>query len=323
MNSNARMEQLFDIGYGNKLDLKQMTLTEVDDPEGISFVSRSRQNLGVAAYVKPYQDKHPFGAGLISVALGGTYLLSAFVQERPFYTAQNVAVLTPKAPMTFSEKLFYCLCLGGNRPRYSAFGREANRTLGSICVPAEVPTEFVQFPLETGEPSADPLKHEIFELDVGSWKEFPLSDWFTVSGTKTTSPTALEAYGDGVHPYVTTKATNNGTDGFYDHATEPGNVLVVDSAVLGYCSFQAEDFTASDHVEKLAPRFQMNSYIALFLTTVINLEHHRYNYGRKASQQRLRKGFVKLPATDDGNPDWSLMENFIKSLPYSINLIAE
>ena len=67
MNSNARMEQLFDIGYGNKLDLKQMTLTEVDDPEGISFVSRSRQNLGVAAYVKPYQDKHPFGAGLILV----------------------------------------------------------------------------------------------------------------------------------------------------------------------------------------------------------------------------------------------------------------
>ena len=320
MNSNVRLEQLFDVGYGTKFDLKQMELTEADDPEGISFVSRSRQNLGVAAYVKPYQNKHPLDAGLISVALGGSYLLSAFVQERPFYTAQNVAVLTPKPPMTFSQKLFYCLCLGENRFRYSAFGREANRTLGEIVVPAEVPAEFLKVPLKAGAPSADSLEDETFELDVSLWKEFKLSDLFTIRSTKTTTLATLEAYGDGVHSYVTTKATNNGVGGFFDHATEEGNVLVVDSAVQGYCSFQSSDFSASDHVEKLVPRFAMNQYIALFLTTVFNLEQHRYNYGRKASQQRLRKGFIKLPATEDGSPDWKWVEHFIKTLPYSINL---
>ena len=211
MNSNVRLGQLFGVGYGTNFDLKQMEITRVDDPEGISFVSRSRQNLGVAAHVKPYRGKPPLSAGLISVALGGSYLLSAFVQERPFYTAQNVAILSPKAPMTFSQKLFYCLCLGENRFRYSAFGREANKTLGTIVVPVGVPAEFSELPLETGAPSSDSLENETFELDVGSWKEFKLSDLFTVSGTRTTTLTELEGYGDGVYPYVTTKKLSQNT----------------------------------------------------------------------------------------------------------------
>ena len=72
--------------------------------------------------------------------------------------------------------------------------------------------------------------------------------------------------------------------------------------------------------EKLAPGFPMNQYIALFLTTVLNLEHYRYSYGRKANQKRLRHSHVRLPATEAGRPDWQLMENFMKSIPYSSNL---
>ena len=82
MNDDVRLNDLFDVGYGTKFDLKQMQQTRADDPDGISFVSRSRQNLGVAAYVKPYKGRPPLDADLITVALGGSYLLSAFVQER-------------------------------------------------------------------------------------------------------------------------------------------------------------------------------------------------------------------------------------------------
>ena len=320
MNNKVRLNDLFEVGYGTKFDLKQMKLTIADDPDGISFVSRSRKNLGVAAYAKSYKGRPPLDAGLITVALGGSYLLSAFVQERPFYTAQNVAVLTPKAEMTFEQKLFYCLCLGKNRFRYSAFGREANRTLATIEVPAEMPAEFEGISLQSRPTTPDSAVAASFELLVDDWKEFRLSDLFDVSGTQTTPLTVLRVRGSGAYPYVTTQATNNGVGGFYDHATEKGNVLVIDSAVLGYCSYQQADFSASDHVEKLTPRRSMNQYVALFLTTVINLEHHRYSYGRKASQQRLRKSHVRLPSNDDGNPDWQFMENFIKSMPYSSNL---
>jgi restriction endonuclease S subunit len=111
-------------------------------------------------------------------------------------------------------------------------------------------------------------------------------------------------------------ATNNGVDGFFDFYTEEGNVLTVDSAVLGYCSYQPFDFSASDHVEKLIPTFEMNKYIAMFLVTIMNLEKYRYNYGRKCSQTRMKQISIKLPSKNE-QPDFEYIENFIKSLSYS------
>ena len=157
-------------------------------------------------------------------------------------------------------------------------------------------------------------------LNVKSWKSFSMSSLFDITGSKTTSIIELEEYGNGNFSYVTTQATNNGIDGFYNYFTEEGNVLTVDSAVVGYCSFQPFNFSASDHVEKLIPKFWMNIYIAMFMVTILNLEQYRYNYGRKASQTRMKKILIDLPVTIDGKPDWEFMENYIKSLPYSSSL---
>ena len=54
----------------------------------------------------------------------------------------------------------------------------------------------------------------------------------------------------------------------------------------------------------------------MFLVTILNLEKYRYNYGRKASQARMKERSIKLPAKN-GQPDWQFMEKYIKSLPYS------
>jgi hypothetical protein len=64
----------------------------------------------------------------------------------------------------------------------------------------------------------------------------------------------------------------------------------------------------------------MDKYTALFLTAILNKEQYRYNYGRKASQARLKQRSIKLPTTSSKNPDWDFMKNYIKSLPYSVNL---
>ena len=61
----------------------------------------------------------------------------------------------------------------------------------------------------------------------------------------------------------------------------------------------------------------MNKYIALFLVTILNLENYRYNYGRKASQSRMKNTYIKLPVDNNNNPDYDFMENYIKSLKYS------
>ncbi len=164
------------------------------------------------------------------------------------------------------------------------------------------------------------VNNKTIVLNINNWNDFLLErDLFNITGSKTTSVIELEEYGYGKYPYITTQATNNGVGGFYDFCTEKGNVLTMDSAVLGYCSYQPFDFSASDHVEKLIPKFKMNKYIAMFLVTVLNLEQYRYNYGRKASQTRLKEIKIKLPSKG-GKPDFEFMENYIKSLNYSRSL---
>jgi len=162
-------------------------------------------------------------------------------------------------------------------------------------------------------------RHTSSVTTVG-WGEFNLRDLFIITGTKTTPIKELKRYGVGNFPYITTKATDNGLEGLYDFWTEEGGVLTMDSAVLGYCAYQPDNFSASDHVEKLTPRFAMNRYTALFMVALLRREMFRFSYGRKAAQVRLKKITLKLPVTPDKQPDWLFMEKFIKALPYSSHL---
>ncbi len=159
-------------------------------------------------------------------------------------------------------------------------------------------------------------------LDIEKWQWFQLDDprLFKIKGSKTTPVEDLELCGEGDYPYVTTQATNNGVKGYYDYYTDEGGCLTIDSAVKGYCSWHEDEFSASDHVEKLIPQFSCNNYIAMFLATIINQEQYRYNYGLKCNQTRIKKMKIKLPVDSSGNPDWQFMEDYIKSLPYSANL---
>lgn len=139
MLSLVELQALFDIRHGSKLDLNKMDERGPGD-DAVVFVGRSGARNGLAAHVHRLPAVPPFEPGLITVALGGSALAS-FVQPRPFYTAQNIDVLVPRAAMSLDIKLYYCLCIEANRFRYSTFGREANRTLRTLLVPdlASVP----------------------------------------------------------------------------------------------------------------------------------------------------------------------------------------
>ena len=128
------LNSVFEISRGNKLDLNKMSLCGPSE-DAIAFIGRSEERNGFTAFVERLDVVEPYESGLLTVALGGSALAS-FVQPRPFYTAQNVDVLHPRSPMTLDVKLYYCLCITANRFRYSTFGREANRTLKTLEVPA-------------------------------------------------------------------------------------------------------------------------------------------------------------------------------------------
>lgn len=313
------LSEIFDIKYGHSLDLTVLELCDEKDNNGINYVSRTRENNGISAKVYKVDEYEPFEAGLITVAGSGNSVLEASLQIAPFYTGFHVFVLSPKKEMTDLEKLFYCHCIRKNRYRYN-FGRQANKTLKTLRVPAEIPKEFLNISIETvSNISKESVNQRRIHFNDVKWQYFNLANLFKIAGSKTTPLLELEGYGKGLYPYVTTQATNNGVEGFYNFFSEDGNALTVDSAVLGYCSYQPLNFSASDHVEKLMPKFKLNKYIAMFLITILNQEQYRYNYGRKACQARMKEIKIKLPSKND-QPDFEFMEDFIKSLPYSRSL---
>ncbi len=250
-------------------------------------------------------------------------------QELPFSANDNVKVLKPKFNLTRNIGLFLTSVLKKEKYRY-CYGR--------ITSKKRLEDTILRLPESNGQPDwnfmenyvgilytktntikKEPLNEEKIDLGNKNWDFFNLVDLFEIKGSKTTSLLDLAEYGSGRHPFVTTQATNNGIEGFYDYFTEKGLILTIDSAVLGYCSYQPYNFSASDHVEKLIPKFSMSKYVAMFLVTILNKEQYRYNYGRKCSQDRMKKRTIKLPAKDK-KPDFVFMENYIKSLEYSANI---
>lgn len=101
-------------------------LTTNDNPK-YNYVSRNSNENGVVAYIDKIDGVESFPAGAMSLALGGKYLGSCFIQKKPFYTAQNVAVLQEKVPLSNFTKLFIATLIRNEcKVKYQAFGRELN-----------------------------------------------------------------------------------------------------------------------------------------------------------------------------------------------------
>src|SRR4051812_2121638 len=210
-----KLNELFDVTYGNKLDLNKMKITSKANG-GINFVGRSSQNHGVTSTVALLDGIKPYEPGLITVALGGTKLLCSFVQEHSFYTAQNVAILKPKNEMTFAEKLFICISIRHNRFRYSAFGREANRTLRELIIPEMIdfPDWIDDFVVDEASERAKPAVEGRTEiLEPSQWVEFRYDELFSIERGR--GPRRKDLIdGKGSTPFITSTDSRNGLTGF-------------------------------------------------------------------------------------------------------------
>lgn len=114
---------LFDIDSGTKLDRIKMD-TSVSE---VAFVGRSNVNNGITAKVKKIEGLEPYSKGYLTLALGGEYLGSCFVQLEDFYTSQNVVVLIPKWDMNFYVKQFIATVIFiESQNNYQAFIKELN-----------------------------------------------------------------------------------------------------------------------------------------------------------------------------------------------------
>ena len=178
------LKDLFICCMGNGIDA---AVTTSYSPE-YNYVSRDSKGNGVVDFVDAVYktDKKgnvskepPFESGTMTLSLGGSFLGSCFIQKEPYYTAQNVAVLTEKEPLSIHSKLFISTLIRNEcRYKYLAFGRELNthyKTDFSIKLPIKRD--------DKGKPVIDSEKKYSDEGYIPDWqlmedyiKSLPYSD---------------------------------------------------------------------------------------------------------------------------------------------------
>ena len=315
------VNELFNVQYGHSLELNRLTILSRESG-GVAFVSRKMGDNGISAYVAPIPSLSPSPAGLLTCALGGNGVMSSFLQEEPFYSGRDMALLRPKVKLTKPQLLFYCYCLESNRYRFS-YGRQANRTLKNILIPgpSELPdyVNLVDVGIFDGCNVAA-TDSTNYQLDITKWKEFTLSTLFDIrKGQRLTKADMVP----GQTPYIGASDTNNGVTARIGQPPihEGGTISVTYDGSIAEAFYQPKPFWSSDAVNILYPKgFALNDATALFISTVIRLEKYRFNYGRKWHLDRMRETTIKLPVTKSGHPDWDYMEKYIQSLPYSSQL---
>ena len=311
-----RLDSLFAIEDGNKLDMNKMTASTPE--RGVAFVGRIgglNGRSGVSGFVEPIPDITPYPAGLLTVALGGS-LLSTYVQQRPFYTAQNVAVLTPLSDMTTVERLYYAMCIRANAFRYSTFGREANRTLPTIEVPGQVPSWATAMEIPSHEGLAASVGTPRDLSDLSNWADFMLDSLFEIQKGKRVTKADRAP---GTTRFIGASDKNNGITDYCNLVPnfDAGTLTVPYNGSVGFAFYQDQPYFACDDIQVLVPRTHMNKWVLLFIATMVRYEKDRFTYGYKWNLARMRQTTIKLPATPAGNPDWEFMEQYMKGLPFS------
>ena len=122
-------------------------------------------------------------------------------------------------------------------------------------------------------------------------------------------------------PFIGASDSNNGITEWVNNRNDS-----VDKDVLGvnYNGSVCESFyhpyqcLFSDDVKRLHCKQQLSAnsskYIYLFLKQAILQQKVKYTYGYKFNAQRMSRQIILLPVTPDGTPDYTYMENYMRSL---------
>jgi hypothetical protein len=155
----------------------------------------------------------------------------------------------------------------------------------------------------------------VLKLDSVKWQEFKIKDLFTIVRGKRLKEEDRE---DGNIEYYSASEFNNGLTDFISNPLfiEKNSLIYT---TFGDCYFVENEFTASDEISILKHK-KLNIYNGLFLSTIITQNKYKYTFGRKAFANKFLNDVISIPIIKKDMPDWQFMEDYIKSLPYSINL---
>lgn len=149
------------------------------------------------------------------------------------------------------------------------------------------------------------------KINTANWKEFRVSDLFEQERGKEKAP---KQNADGDCPLIQETNTNNGFDRYViPTKVFKGNAITVSINYAQNVFYQKDDFCASVNIAILR-NDHLNEYSGRFICAVLSSCHKKYDYVNKISKDKLNDEFIKLPAKDDGTPDYEYMEQYMRSI---------
>lgn len=331
-----RYAELFDIRKGKRL-------TKADMESGtIPYIGATDSNNGITAYIS--NDLHLHNPYTISVSYNGS-IAEAYYQTKPYWATDDVNVLYPKFRINKYIALFLTTLINKEKYRFN-YGRKWDKESmmeSKIKLPVTISNapdwswieQYVKeylLPMLSDKALSvwqrqfdiQPIKSGIIRLSNREWRKFKISELFRVELTK--GDIKADRIKEGSIPLVSSGDNNNGVVKYVDKEgdgiaeTFGPNTITLDMFCHAY--YQPSTYYAVGHgrVNILLPKFKLNKYIGIFITTLINKDIYRYSYGRAVYSSIATEMQISVPVTETGNPDWQFMEDYIKSLPYSKNI---
>lgn len=155
-------------------------------------------------------------------------------------------------------------------------------------------------------------------LNISEWGDFRVDTLFPILQTGKANQGMLEDGDD--YFYIGAKKDDNGVmlHCAYDETlVQKGNCIIFicnGQGSVGFANYMDVDFIGTTDIVA-GYNERLNCYNGLFIATVLCQERPKYSFGRKW-KNHLRDTVIKLPRTNDGDPDWNYMESYIKSLRY-------
>lgn len=309
-------------------------LTNIAEEKIIPYVTRSEAQNGINMFIgKAQNPKYQINKG--NVITIGLDTQTVFYQPHNFFTGQNIQVLNNEKLNQFNA-LFIIPLLKIQMEKFNWGGNGAtlSRLLRSKIMLPIIPTS--ESPdwmfMEKYIKEKRILKEELYKsfilhslveldykpvasLDEKEWKEFYLIELFSTiqRGKRLTKANQI----NGNDPYISSTALNNGVDNFISNTQKVRRfkncITLANSGSVGASFYQPFEFVASDHVTHLKSD-QMNKYIYLFLSTMLNRLSDKYNFNREINDKRISREKILLPINDENKADYEYMEQYIKNL---------
>lgn len=159
-------------------------------------------------------------------------------------------------------------------------------------------------------------------LDAKNWKVFRFGDLISgIYKAKAINKDELTIASDTTDSirYITRTAEDNGCEMLAVRSEIPSNIIEAGNAIsigdtTATCFYQDEEFITGDHMVIVRADSWLNKYTGLFVVAILQKEQYKYSYGRAYLMDRVKDTLVQLPADCNGNPNWELMEDYIKLL---------